>query len=179
MTEQRVLDFLAAVVCGESDLPLATVNPVRFQVRTGMMVPAKKQMRKTDYELLIWRYRVNDLKAFSAFLGEWEPHFSDEFNNRSREAGYIHSGDPANIVIRQSYVGTLPSRSPGGAAINRFNTSWGGQKDRLAIIDKCRVAIPDQLTSDEERWLAAEVGKLLGHVSGDVEVELLDPSIGF
>jgi hypothetical protein len=179
MTEQRMLDFLGALVCGEPELPLATANPVRFQVRTGIIAPPKKQMRVTGYKILVWKYRVRDLKDFSAFLAQWENGFSDDFNKRSRDGGYIDDRDSNNIVIRQSYLGTFPSRGPAGSAINRFNTAWGGTDERLASIEKCRVAIPAHLTSPDEIWLASELAKLFNHVAGDVEVELLDPSIGF
>lgn len=179
MTEQRMLDFLGALVRSESDLPVATADPVRFQVRTGMTIPPKKQMRITNYKILTWKYMVKDLKVFSAFLAHWEDKFSDDFHQRSRHAGYLNDKDSANLTIHQSYLGTFPARGPASSAVNRFNTAWGGIDERLAIIDRCRVAIPAQLTSSDETWLAAEVGKLLSHVAGNVEVEVLDPSIGF
>ncbi len=179
MTEQRMLDFLGALVRADEDLPAATADPVRFHVRTGLTIPPKKQMRATNYKVMVWRYAVKDLTSFAAFLASWEQGFSDDFNQRARAAGLIDEKDPANLVIKQSYLGTFPSRSPGGSAINRFNTAWGGHDDRLAIIDKCRVAVPSQLRTPDETWLAAEVGKLLHHAAGNVEVDVLDPTIGF
>lgn len=179
MAEERMLDFLGALIGAESDLAPPSVTPVRFQVRTGMIAPPKHQMRKTNYEVMIWKYGVNDLKGFAAFLAAWETPFSDEFHRRSRLAGHLDDRDISNLVISQSYLGTFPARSPAGAAINRFNTSWGGRGDRLREIEKCRLAIPSQLISPDERWLAAELDKLLQFVSGDVAVDVLDPSIGF
>ena len=179
MAEDRILDFLGTLVGAERDLTPPSVVPVRFHVRTGMITPPKEQMRKTHYELLVWKYGVTDLKGFSAFLTNWETIFSNEYHNRSRQSGYIDDKDTKNLIIYQSYLGTFPARSPAGSAINRFRTSWGGRADRLSVIEKCRVAIPGQLTSADEQWLASELSKLFKFVSGDVEVEVLDPSIGF
>jgi hypothetical protein len=179
MTEGRMLDFLEALIGAEPELAPPSVAPVRFQVRTGSLVPPKAQMRATDYKVLIWKYKVKDLAAFAKFLDQWEVKFSDEFNKKARDLGLIDDKDPAKIIISQSYLGTFPARSPAGAAINRFNTAWGGRDDRLAIIEKCRVAIPGQLTAADEKWLAQELSKLFAHVSGEIDVELLDPSIGF
>jgi hypothetical protein len=178
MSDHKMLDFLSAIVGGESTLLPPTVSSVRFQVRTGITVPPKVQMRKTGYENHAWRYRVKDLKTFSSFLANWETAFSDAFNTRSRNAGLLNDSDPADLVIQQSYLGTFPARGPAGSAINRFVTSWGGRNERLGAIDRCRVDVAG-LVDAEDRWLAAEIAKLLEHADGDVDVEILDPSIGF
>jgi hypothetical protein len=80
------------------------------------------------------------------------------------------------LVIQQSYLGTFPARSPAGSAINRFVTSWGGNDECLALIDRCRV---DLVGHAGDQWLAVEIAKLTKHAVGDIEVEVLDPSIGF
>lgn len=178
MSEHKFLDFLSAIVGAELTLPPPTVASVRFHVRTGMTVPPKVQMRKTGYEILVWRYRVKDLKTFSSFLADWETTFSVAFNTRSRNAGLLNNSDPAELIIQQSYLGTFPARGPAGSAINRFVTSWGGNNERLASIDRCRVDVAG-VVDPEDQWLAGEIAKLLEHATGDVDVEILDPSIGF
>jgi hypothetical protein len=68
MSEHRMLDFVRALVVAEPELAMPSVAPVRFQVRTGMVAPPKEQMRNTNYKVLVWKYRVKNLKDFSAFL---------------------------------------------------------------------------------------------------------------
>jgi hypothetical protein len=179
MSDDRILDFLGALVCTDPALEPASITPVRYQVRTGITAPSKEQMRQTQYEILVWRFHVSDLKRFADFLALWETGFSNEFHKRSRASGLIDDRDPKNLQIYQSYLGTFPRRSPGGAASHRFNTSWGGKSDRLLAIERCRVAIPGQLASSEDQWLASELAKLFEHIEGEIEIEVLDPSIGF
>jgi hypothetical protein len=179
MSEHRMLDFVRALVVAEPEAVIPSVVPVRFQVRTGFVAPPKEQMRNTNYKVLVWKYRVKNLKDFSAFLNMWEKTFSDTFHQQSRTHGLISDAVPTNLVIQRSYLGTFPARSPGGSAINFFKTVWGGTLDQIEMIERCRVAIPAQLKSPDENALAAELANLFGHVSGDIEVEILDPSIGF
>ena len=179
MSEHRMLDFVRALVVAEPELAMPSVAPVRFQVRTGMVAPPKEQMRNTNYKVLVWKYRVKNLKDFSAFLNMWEKTFSDTFQQQSRTDGLINDAVPTNLIIGRSYLGTFPARSPGGSAINFFNTVWGGTLDQIEMIERCRVAIPSQLQSAYENSLASELANLFGHVSGDIEVEILDPSVGF
>jgi hypothetical protein len=174
-----MLDFVRALVVAEPEMVIPSVAPVRFQVRTGNIVPPKLQMRNTNYKVLVWKYRVKSLTDFSAFLNTWETTFSDTFNQQSRTDGLLDDADPRNLIIRRSYLGTFPARSPGGSAINFFNTVWGGTLDQIEMIERCRVAIPSQLQSAYENSLAAELDNLFGHVSGDIEIEILDPSVGF
>jgi hypothetical protein len=176
MFENKMLDFVSAIVRADPILPKPTVSSVRFHVRTGIIAPPKEQMRNTGYKILTWRYRVKELKEFSSFLSEWETPFSRDFNTRSRDAGLLNDTDPTHLVIQQSYLGTFPARSPAGSAINRFVTSWGGNDERLALIDRCRV---DLVGHAGDQWLAVEIAKLTKHAVGDIEVEVLDPSIGF
>src|SRR5262249_36794318 len=147
MSEHRMLDFVRALVVAGPDLAIPSVAPVRFQVRTGIAVPSKEQMRNTNYKVLVWKYRVKSLKDFSAFLNTWEKTFSDTFNQQSRTDGLIDDSDPTHLIIGRSYLGTFPARSSGGSAINFFNTAWGGTPDQLEMIERCRVAIPSQLRS--------------------------------
>jgi hypothetical protein len=184
MTEHRMLDFVRALVVAEPDVIAPSVAPVRFQVRTGFIAPPKEQMRKTNYKVLVWKYRVKNLKDFADFLNRWEKDFSDWFHLQAQQQGYVPDKDPskldpAQLVIAQSYLGTFPARSPGAAAINRFDTAWGGTLDRLTVIERCRVAIAGQLLGPDEVALAQRLTELLDYVSGDVDVEILDPSIGF
>jgi hypothetical protein len=178
MSETRMLDFLRALVATERTLAAPSVAPVRLQVRTGFIAPPKEQMRAQHYKVLIWKYAVKNLADFSAFLSKWERDFSDWFHQFSRERNLIDDRDSSRIIIQQSYLGTFPARGAGGAALNRFDTVWGGTLDRLAVIEKCRVAIPSQLTPDEV-LLAERLALLFEHVSGGIQVEILDPSIGF
>jgi hypothetical protein len=179
MSEHRMLDFVRALVVAEPEMVIPSVAPVRFQVRTGNIVPPKLQMRNTNYKVLVWKYRVKSLTDFSAFLNTWETTFSDTFNQQSRTDGLLDDADPRNLIIRRSYLGTFPARSSGASAINSFNTAWGGTLDQLEMIERCRVAIPSQLQSTYENTLATDLANLFGHVLGDIEVEILDPSIGF
>jgi len=180
MSEHRMLDFVRALVVAEPEVVMPSVAPVRFQVRTGYVAPPKEQMRNTNYKVLVWKYRVKDLKDFSAFLNVWEKTFSDAFHLQSRTDGLIDDADPRSLIIQRTYLGTFPARSSGASAINFFNTVWGGTLDQIEMIERCRVAIPSQLRSAYENSLAAELAAtLFGHVSGDIQVEILDPSIGF
>jgi hypothetical protein len=180
MSEHRMLDFVRAIVAGEPELAEPSVASLRFQVRTGFVAPPKEQMRKTNYKVLVWKYRVKDLKNFANFLNGWETDFSNWFHLESQKAGYIpEHPDLGNLVIKQSYLGTFPARSPGAAALNRFDTAWGGTLDRLTVIDKCRVALAGLLQGEFEAELAQRLAYLLDHVLGDLDVEILDPSIGF
>lgn len=179
MTEHRMLDFVRALVAGEPEVVEPSVAPLRFQVRTGFIAPPKEQMRQTNYKVLVWKYRVKNLQDFSSFLSRWETDFSNWFHHASQEQGFIPKQlNPDNLAIQQSYLGTFPARSPGGAAINRFDTAWGGTLERLVVIEKCRVALPGQLQGWEVE-LAQRLAPLLDQISGDVSVEILDPSIGF
>jgi hypothetical protein len=187
MTEHRMLDFLRAVISAEPNLQTPIVAPLRFEVRTGCIVPPKQQMRNQDYKVLIWKYKVRDLNEFAKFLDAWEKPFSDSYHGNAIAQGNITGApSPAGIVpqgvdliIRDSYLGTFPSRGVGGAPANRFTTAWGGTLESITRIEKCRVAISSELTTIDLQTLAGQIAQLLSYVSGDVEAEILDPSIGF
>jgi hypothetical protein len=182
-----MLDFLRAVISAEPNLQGPIVAPLRFEVRTGCIVPPKQQMRNQDYKVLIWKYKVRDLNEFAAFLDKWEKPFSDTYHGNAMAQGDI-TNVPApggiipqglSLIIKDSYLGTFPSRGVGGAPANRFTTAWGGTLESITRIEKCRVAIRSELATPDLQKLAEQIAELLSYVSGDVEADILDPSIGF
>jgi hypothetical protein len=186
MTEHRMLDFLRAVISAEPNLEAPFVAPLRMEVRTGCIVPPKQQMRGQNYKVLIWKYKVRDLNEFATFLGTWEQPFSDSYHNDAIAQGKITNVQAPGIIpqglsliIRDSYLGTFPSRGVGGAPANRFTTAWGGTLESITRIETCRVAISSELPTSDLQALAGQIAELLSYVSGEVEADILDPSIGF
>jgi hypothetical protein len=165
MTEQRMLDFVRALVDADADFVPPSVAPVKMQVRTGASVPPKPDMLARGYVVLVWSYTVSDLARFKEFISTWEE-------------GMAHFFDPDVVDGKPvlAYHGTFPVRSAGGAPTKRFKTMWGGERERIHFIEKCRIARRDKLTG-RERELATNLHQMFSLVVGDVEVEFLDPGV--
>ena len=177
MTNHRVLDFLRATIEASTELAPPTVEPVRLQVRTGSGLPAKPEMFETGYYVLSWSYRVVDAERFHAFLKEWEPNFANFFERQTLEKPEPSFG--STETRRAGYHGTFAVRGGDGAPSNRFKTLWGGDRQFIEIIESCYLGRPNDGNHDlDEIRLATLMRQLLRLVVDEVNVEILDPTIG-
>jgi hypothetical protein len=156
MKNDRILDFLRATIDASPELAAPTVETVRLQVRTGSGIPPKPTMFEDGYMVMRWTYRVVNAQDFHNFLRGFE----------------------ASLAQNKGYHGTFAVRGAGGTPTSRFNTLWGGKRDFLEMIENCFRGRPN-FDDPDERFLADLMSQLLRRVSDeDIEVELLDPSIG-
>jgi hypothetical protein len=155
MKNHRILDFLQATIDASPELAAPTVERVRLQVRTGSGVPPKPEMFQKGYMVLSWYYRVLDVQRFHLFLRPWE----------------------LSLAQQTAYHGTFAVRDADGTPSNRFKTLWGGDSAVLEIVENCYRGRPNLLKADEVT-LADLMRELIRQVLGEVEIELLDPTIG-
>ena len=174
MAEEKIVDFLQAVIAAEPEFQAPNVTAVRMQVRTGASVPAKKDMMKRGYVVLIWSYQVKDAKAFQKFLEQNEDNLTKLFDE-------FDTIDPATGETRNrlDYHGTYPVRARAQAAGAAMKSMFGGERDIIDKIETFRTEGPDDMEPGTEQEIASTIKSLLSHAKGKVTSEILDPTVKF